>query len=72
MKSKLVSEIQPSMMATSFSPMQPMDVFFPGSSDQFVLNLVCCVQELFLNNDLKAAHQILAEINLLIMLKVIP
>ena len=47
--------------------MKSMEVSFPVSSDQFELNLVCYVQELIINNDLKQTHQFLAQINLLIL-----
>ena len=52
--------------------MQAIDVFFQGHQINLCSNVVYCVQELFLNNDLTQAHKILAWINLLIPLKVIP
>ena len=47
---------------------------FPSKVHQINLcwNLVCCIQQLFLNNNLKQTCQILAWINLLILLKIIP
>ena len=58
------------MMLACISPIKSMQVL--SQDPQIISNLACCVQEFIVNKNLKSAQQILAQINILILEKIIP
>ena len=55
------------MMVKYFSPTKLTEIPFGDHQINLSEGLVCCIQELLLDNDMKPAHWILAQINILIL-----